>query len=90
VTLGLVYCTKWTKVVQNTIWQSPDRNYLPLDSNVTDGGRRARQSLGLVVLITFRVKRSWGEMYIGHGRLCVCLSVPRRVPTLLHGCKLGE
>jgi len=41
--------------------------------------------------ITFRVRRSQGEMYIGHGRLCVCMlvcvSVPRRIPTLLqlHG-----
>ena len=24
-------------------------------------------------------------MYIGHSRLCVCVSVPRRIPTLLHG-----
>jgi len=33
-----------------------------------------------------------GEMYIGHGRLFVCLSVVRRIPTLLHGpeCNLGE
>ena len=32
------------------------------------------------------------EIYIGHGHLCVCLSVPRPIPTLLHGpgCKLGE
>jgi len=31
-------------------------------------------------------------MYIGHGRLCVCLSVPCRIPALLHrlGFKLGE
>jgi len=35
-------------------------------------------------------------MYIGHGRLCVCLSVclsvPHCIPTLLHGprCKLGN
>jgi len=31
-------------------------------------------------------------MHIGHGRLCVCLSVLRRIPTLLHGpgCNLGE
>ena len=31
-------------------------------------------------------------MYIGHGRLCVCVSVRRRIPTLLHGpgCNLGE
>ena len=35
---------------------------------------------------------SRGEMYITHGRLCVCLSVPRHIPTLLHGpgCKLRE
>jgi len=25
--------------------------------------------------ITFRMSRSRGEMHIGHGRLCVCLSV---------------
>ena len=32
------------------------------------------------------------EMYIGHGHLCVCLSIPRHIPTLLHGpgCNLGE
>jgi len=48
-------------------------------------------------LITFRMRRSRGEMYSGHGRLCVCLSVcvtsvPRRIPTVLHGpgCNLGE
>jgi len=28
-----------------------------------------------VLIITFRVRRSRGEMYIGHGRLCVCLSL---------------
>jgi len=33
-----------------------------------------------------------GEMYIGHGRLCVCLSIRRRISTLLHGprCNLRE
>ena len=35
--------------------------------------------------VTFRVRHSRGEMYIGHGCLCVCLSVPCRIPTLLHG-----
>ena len=40
--------------------------------------------------------RSQGEMYIGHGRLrvcvSVCVSVPRRIPILLHGpgCNLGN
>jgi len=31
-------------------------------------------------------------MYSGHGRLCVCLSVPRSIPTLLHGpgCNMGH
>ena len=37
---------------------------------------------------------SRGEMYSGHGRLyvCLCLSVPCRIPTLLHGpgCKSEE
>ena len=28
---------------------------------------------------------SRGEMYIGHGRLCVYVSVPRRIHALLHG-----
>ena len=47
-----------------------------------------------VVIITCRVRRSQREMHIGHGRLCVCvtvcMSVPRRIPTLLHrsGCNL--
>jgi len=44
-------------------------------------------------IIAFPVRRSRGEMYIGHGRLCncVCVSVPRRIHTLLHepGRKLG-
>jgi len=49
-----------------------------------------------LLFVTFRVRRSRGEMYIGYGRLCVCvtvcLSVPHRMPTLLHGhgCNLGE
>jgi len=31
-------------------------------------------------------------MYIGHGRLCIYVSVLRRIPTLLHGpgCNLGN
>ena len=43
------------------------------------------------MIITFRVRRSGCEICIGHARLCVCiclsldLSVPRRIPTLLHG-----
>jgi len=38
------------------------------------------------------ISSSRGEMHIGHGRLCVCLTVPRRIPTLLHrpGCKLAS
>ena len=45
-----------------------------------------------LLFVTFRVRRSRGEMYIGHGRLCVCLSVAGRIPTLLHGprCNLGN
>jgi len=40
------------------------------------------------------VRGSRGEMYIGHGGLCVCmsLSVPGCIPALLHGpgCNLGN
>jgi len=44
------------------------------------------------VIITFHVRHSRGEMYIDHGHLRVCLSVPRCIPTLLHGsqCNLTE
>jgi len=51
-------------------------------------------------LTIFRVRHSRNKMYIGHGRLCVCVSVclsvcvsvPRRIPILRHGpgCDLGE
>ena len=47
-------------------------------------------------VFTFRVSRRPREMYCGHARLCVCLSVcvsvHGRIPTLLHGpgCNLGE
>jgi len=38
------------------------------------------------------MSRSRSEMYIGRGCLCVYMSVPRRIATLLHGhgCKLGN
>ena len=35
-------------------------------------------------IVTFRVRRSRGKMYIDHGRLCDCVSVPWRILTLLH------
>ena len=48
----------------------------------------------VATLITFRVRHGRGEVYIDHGRLCVCESVSVRgcMPTLLHGlgCNLGE
>jgi len=49
-------------------------------------------NISLEFLIIFRVSRKQREMYIGHSHLCVCLSVPRSIPTLLHGpgCNLGE
>jgi len=41
------------------------------------------------LVVTFGVRRSRGEMYIGHA---VCLSVRRHIPTLMHGpgCNLDE
>ena len=46
----------------------------------------------LFSITKFRVWRIRGEVYIGYGRLYVCLSVRRRIPTLLHGpgCNLAE
>jgi len=46
----------------------------------------------LCMLTTFHVRHSRGEMYSGDGRLCVCLSVPHCIPTLLHRprCRLGN
>jgi len=48
-------------------------------------------ALQIFMVITFRVSRIRREMYIGHARLCLCLSVPGRILTLLHGpgCNLG-
>jgi len=42
--------------------------------------------------ITFHVSGRRREMYIDHARPCVCLSVPRCIPTLLYGpgCNLRE
>jgi len=44
------------------------------------------------VVITFCVSRIRRKMYCGHARLCVCLSLRGRMPTLLRGpgCNLGE
>ena len=43
-------------------------------------------------LITFCVSRRRRKMYCGHTRLCVCLSVRGRMPTVFYGpgCNLGE
>jgi len=38
-----------------------------------------------IFVIPFRVSRTRREMHIGHARPSLCLSVPRRMPTLLHG-----
>jgi len=42
-----------------------------------------------ITIFTLHVRHSQGKMYIGHGHLCVCLSVslsvPCHIPTLLHG-----
>jgi len=44
------------------------------------------------IIITFRVRHSRDETCSGHGPLCVCLSVPHCIPTLLHapGYNFGE
>jgi len=44
------------------------------------------------LFVTFHVSRRRREIYSGPARLCVCLSVPHRIPILLHGpgCNLGN
>jgi len=37
-------------------------------------------------LVTFRVRRSRDEMYIGHGHLCVCLCVCLSLAAFPHYC----
>ena len=46
----------------------------------------------VLFMVTFRVSHRPQEMYCGHARLCVCVSVRGRMPTLLHGpeCNLVE
>jgi len=48
----------------------------------------------VVAFITFRVRRSQSKMYtvVTAVWVSVCLTVPRRIPTVLHGpgCKLGN
>jgi len=45
----------------------------------------------LLCFITFCMSRRQRKMYCANARLCVCLSVRGRTPTLLHrpGCNLG-
>jgi len=39
-----------------------------------------------VQMITFRVRRSRGEMYVGHGRLSVCVCVCLSLTAVQHYC----
>jgi len=65
--------------------RSRDREWSPREfsqcSCKTAAGRRVTAEASILL----RVSRRRREMYSGHGRLCVCASVPRRIPTLLHG-----
>ena len=53
--------------------------------------KKGRKTVVVVEFIAFCVSRRRCKMYCGHARLCVCLSVRGRTPTLLHGpgCNLG-
>jgi len=58
------------------------------DSSVTFGSRRAtaNDTLRYVHFIAFRVTHSRGDMYIGHGRMCVCVSVCLSLAAFPHYC----
>ena len=45
---------------------------------------RTRNVSEALCLVIFRVRRSRGEMYTGHGRLCVCMSVCLSVAAFPH------
>jgi len=53
---------------------------------------RTAGDVGPSSLITVCVSRRRRKIYCGHARLCVCVSVRGRTPTLLHGpgCNLGR
>ena len=79
-------------------WDALQSRVLTQNSTATyrSVNKTAARSLLLYFLLTFRVSRRRREMYIGHARLCVCLSVclsvRGRILTLLHGpgFNLGE
>jgi len=54
--------------------------------------RRDGRTINIDTVITFRMSRRRREIYCGKPRLCDCLSVRGRTPTLLRGpgCNLGE
>jgi len=95
----MVYCTvlMWCGIQQelSSVLFTSDEN----DSSVVTSATSSQQHRQMrmfffwtVCLVTFRMRHSWSKMCIGHGHLCVCLSVFHRIPTLLHGpgCNLGE
>ena len=53
--------------------------------NVAPSAKCQRVLVLALSLVTFCVCRRRRKMYLGHARLCVCLSVRGRTPTLLHG-----
>jgi len=57
----------------------------------TNSIKALNETLLSILLVTFCLSRRLRKMYCGHARLCVCLSVRGRTPTLLHGpgCNLG-
>ena len=64
-----------------------DVKILSVITFVTHWSRKAdcQQKYSVAVFyIMFHVRRSRGKVYIGHGHLCVCLSVRHCIPTLLH------
>ena len=69
---------------------------VPANLRVASNDVRLDEVRRLASFVTFRVSRRRREMYCGHARICVCVSVCVFVrscmPMLLHGpgCNLGE
>ena len=60
--------------------------------NITRTRNVSECSVLALCLVTFCVSRRRRKTYCGHARLCVCVTVRGRMPTLLHwpGCNFDE
>jgi len=90
----MVYPPKWSLISSTGRAQDSEstRVQRPMFYRWTTATVLSNVAKWQLTTLNFRVSRRRHEMYCGHARLCVCLSIRGRMPTLLHGpgCNLGE